>query len=55
MGWQVENLPAPRVGDNVYIGSGAKISVINTLGEDVVIGQNCVIVKDVPNDTTIVL
>lgn len=42
------------IGDNVFIGSGTKIIGAVKIGNNVTIGQNCIIVKDIPNNTTIV-
>lgn len=44
----------PRIGNNVYIGTGAKIFGNITIGNNVRIGANAVIVKDVPNNATVV-
>ncbi len=41
------NKGAPSIGDNVYIGCGAKIIGNATVGNNVRIGANCVIVNDV--------
>jgi len=38
----------PQLGDNVYVGAGAKIVGAIRIGSDVVIGANTVVVKDVP-------
>jgi len=38
----------PRIGNNVYIGPGAKIIGPIKVGDDVVIGANAVVVQDVP-------
>ena len=46
---------APIIKDNVYIGAGAKIIGAVTIGENVRIGANAVIVKDVPDNCTVVL
>ncbi len=46
---------SPTIGDNVYIGVGAKIVGGITIGNNVRIGANCVVVKDVPDNTTIVM
>lgn len=46
---------APVIGDNVYIGAGAKIIGKVTVGNNVRIGANCVVTKDVPDNTTVVL
>lgn len=43
-----EKRGAPRIGDRVYMGPGAKIIGPITIGDDVAIGANAVVVKDVP-------
>lgn len=43
----------PRVGDNVFIGPGAKIVGGVTVGDNAAVGVNCVVVKDVPADAVI--
>ncbi|MBO7090953.1 MAG: serine acetyltransferase [Victivallales bacterium] len=44
----------PIIGDNVSIGAGAKVLGKCTVGDNVKIGANCVVVKDVPNNATVV-
>lgn len=44
----------PELGDNVYIGAGAKIIGRIRIGDDVVIGANTVVTKDVPARTRVV-
>jgi serine O-acetyltransferase len=44
----------PVVGDNVYIGPGAKIVGKVHIGTNVAIGANCVVTKDVPDDGVVV-
>ncbi|MEM1245269.1 MAG: serine acetyltransferase [Acidobacteriota bacterium] len=39
---------APRIGDRVDIGAGAKILGAIEIGDDVAIGANAVVIKDVP-------
>ncbi|HXH02186.1 MAG TPA: serine acetyltransferase [Candidatus Competibacteraceae bacterium] len=39
----------PTLGDNVFVGAGAKIIGRIRVGNDVVIGANAVVVKDVPD------
>lgn len=43
----------PTIGDNVYIGPGAKIFGPITIGDNVVIGANAVVNKSFPSDCTI--
>lgn len=45
---------APIIGDNVYIGPGAKIFGKITIGDNVAIGANAVVIKDVPANSTVV-
>jgi serine O-acetyltransferase len=44
----------PVVGDNVYVGAGAKIIGNVKIGNDVMIGCNAVVVKDIPDHATAV-
>ena len=46
---------APIIGDNVLLGAGAKIIGKIRIGNNVRIGANCVVVEDVPDNTTVVL
>lgn len=46
---------APYLEDNVYIGSGAKIIGNVHVGKNARIGANCVVVKDVPNNSVTVI
>lgn len=46
---------APVIGDNVYIGPGAKIFGGIRVGNNARIGANCVVFQDVPDNATIVL
>ena len=45
----------PTIGDNVYIGCGAKIIGNVRIGNNVRIGANCVVTRDVPDNATVVL
>ncbi len=45
---------APKIGDRVYIGAGAKIIGGITIGNDVRIGANAVVSRDVPDNATVV-
>ena len=46
---------APTVGDNCFIGVGAKIIGKIKIGDNVRIGANCVVFEDVPDNCTVVL
>lgn len=45
---------APVIGDNVYIGAGAKIIGKIRIGDNVRIGAGCVVTADIPNNCTVV-
>lgn len=45
----------PTLGDNVYIGCGAKIIGNVHIGNNVRIGANCVVTRDVPDNATVVM
>lgn len=49
-----EKQKAPVLGDNVFIGAGAKILGAVRIGNDVKIGANAVVTKDVPDGATAV-
>lgn len=49
--WKPDNVPT--VGDNVYIGPGAKLFGRIRIGNDVAIGANSVVTKDVPDHVTV--
>lgn len=44
----------PSIGDNVYIAPGAKVIGAVRIGNDVAIGANCVVTKDVPDGAVVV-
>jgi serine O-acetyltransferase len=44
----------PTLGDNVVVGTGAKVLGNITIGDNVAIGANAVVIKDVPPDSTVV-
>ena len=44
----------PTLGDNVYLGPGAKIVGAVTIGNNVAIGANCVVTKNIPDDSVVV-
>ena len=39
---------SPRVGDRVYVGSGAKVYGPVTVGDDAYLAPNCVVTRTVP-------
>lgn len=47
-------MAAPKIGNRVYIGAGAKLLGPVTIGDDAVIGANAVVTKDVPARATVV-
>lgn len=49
--WVPDN--APVIGDNVYIGPGAKLFGKIKIGNNVAIGANAVVNKDVPDNVTV--
>lgn len=44
----------PILGDRVYVGAGAKILGPVTIGNDVVIGANAVVLNDIPSNSVAV-
>ena len=44
----------PKIGDRVVIFAGAKVFGNITIGNDVIIGTNCVVNRDVPNNCIVV-
>lgn len=44
----------PKIGNDVYIGTGAKIFGGITIGNNVRIGANAVVIKNIPDNTTAV-
>jgi serine O-acetyltransferase len=44
----------PRIGNNVYIGAGARVLGDVTVGDNVIIGANAVVTKNVPPNCTVV-
>jgi serine O-acetyltransferase len=44
---------SPHIGDNVYIGPGAKIYGEIVIGDNVAIGANAVVNKDIPSNVTV--
>lgn len=48
------NKGCPILGDNVYVGPGTKIIGSVKIGDNVAIGANCVVTKDIPDDSVVV-
>ena len=46
---------SPTIGNNCYIGAGAKIIGNVTIGNNVRIGANCVVTSDIPDNSVVVL
>ncbi len=44
----------PELGDNVFIGAGARVLGGIKVGSDVVIGANAVVIRDLPDGATVV-
>lgn len=44
-----------KIGDNVMLGTGAKILPNVTIGNNVKVGANCVVVESVPDNATVVM
>ncbi len=51
---RVEDPVAPVIGNNVDIGTGAKLLGRITIGDNVLIGANAVVVTDIPSDSVAV-
>lgn len=49
------NQGAPQLGNNVYVGVGAKIIGNVKIGDNVRIGANCIVVEDIPSNATVVM
>lgn len=49
-----KNKGYPVIGDGVYIGPGAKIVGAVRVGNNVAVGANCVVTKDVPDNAVVV-
>lgn len=52
---KLEDSIGPHIGDNVFIGSGAKIIGNIKIGNNVKIGAKCVVVEDIPDGATVVM
>jgi serine O-acetyltransferase len=54
VGWDERGTHPPRLGDDVYLGAGAKVLGAITIGNGVRIGANAVVLRDVPDGCTAV-
>lgn len=50
IGRQLDPKGVPRIGDNVYISAGARVLGDISVGNNVIIGANSVVVKSVPDN-----
>ncbi|MBU0924984.1 serine acetyltransferase [bacterium] len=50
IGGKSKETNVPKIGNNVYIAAGSRIIGNVTIGDDVVIGANSVITKDIPSN-----
>lgn len=48
-------MESPKIGDNCYIGAGAKIIGNVVVGNNVRIGANAVVVEDIPDNSVVVM
>jgi serine O-acetyltransferase len=48
---RVDDPVAPKIGNNVDIGTGAKVLGDITIGDNVIIGANAVVLEDVPSNS----
>lgn len=51
---EIKGGKAPRIGNDVFIGAGAKIIGDITIGDNVIIGAGAIITKSVPEGKTVV-
>jgi len=48
-----KNKGYPTIGDNTYVGPGAKVIGAVSIGDNVAVGANSVVTKDVPNNAVV--
>jgi serine O-acetyltransferase len=53
VGYGINSIDTPKIGNNVTIGIGARVLGGVTIGDDVVVGPNCVVISDVPAGATV--
>lgn len=51
---ELKNDKAPVIGNNVFIGAGAKIIGNITVGNNVIVGAGAIVTKSVPDEKTVV-
>lgn len=49
----IDSVAGPRIGDNVFIGTGAKVLGDIAIGDNVRVGANAVVLDDVPANVTV--
>jgi serine O-acetyltransferase len=54
VGGRGENRGSPKLGDRVFVGPGACLFGSITIGNDVAIGANAVVTKDLPDNAVAV-
>lgn len=54
IGYANDNINCPKIGVNVRISAGAKVLGGITIGDNVTVGANAVVVKDVPENCVVV-
>lgn len=53
IGGRSNHYEVPKIGDNVYIGAGAKILGPITIGDNCVIGAGAVVLQDIPANSVV--
>lgn len=53
VGRQLDPSGVPRIGDDVYISAGARILGDITIGNNVIVGANAVVINDVPDNSIV--
>ena len=51
IGGRSKKYEVPRIGNNVYIGAGARILGDVVIGDEVIIGPNAVVLESIPNNS----
>lgn len=54
IGGTTKKYQVPILGDNVYVGAGAKILGPIKIGDNVIIGANSVVISDIPSNSLVV-